>query len=253
MRYYILIIVTTIYASLSYTQARDLQQLADSAIVYYNSGDYQSAINNYDEIIANGQESAELFYNLGNAYYKSGNTALAITNYERALLLSPNDEDILFNLKLSKSQTVDKIETLPVFFLDSWYSSFTKMFSSNAWAYISLFSFLLGLVFLLGFLFSRTIVLKKVSFFVAGFFLTVTLVSFTSSYHQKKQYFDRSYAIITNPSVNIKSSPDENSTSLFILHSGTKLEVLDKIQSWYKIKIENGNTGWIKTDDVEKI
>ncbi len=253
MKYYILTIWIAIYASLGLSHAQNLQQLADSAIVYYNAGDYRSAIDNYNEIIANGQSSSALFYNLGNAYYKSGNMALAITNYERALRLSPNDEDILFNLKLSKSQTVDKIESLPEFFLTRWYHSFTKILSSNTWAYLSLFSFLLALIFLLSFLFSRSMVLKKLSFFVALFFLISSLVSLTSSYQQKKQYFDRSYAIITNPSVNIKSSPDENSTSLFILHSGTKLEVLDQIQKWYKIKIENGNTGWIKTDDVESI
>jgi SH3-like domain-containing protein len=79
------------------------------------------------------------------------------------------------------------------------------------------------------------------------------MVSMSSSYHQKQISFEEQYAIITNPSVNIKSSPDENSTSLFILHSGTKLQIMDKIQTWYKIKIENGNTGWIKDEDLTKI
>lgn len=250
MRYSILIFLAFIVVN---SFGNTNQQLADSAEIFYKDAKYLQCIENYEKVISNGQESASLYYNLGNAYYKSKEIPMAILYYEKAKVLAPNDEDITFNLRLAKTQTIDKIESIPVFFLNDWFNSFTKILSTNLWAYLSIFAFLASLSLLLLYLFSRSVQLKKISFWSAAFLLFLSLSSMISSYNQKKINFDKSFAVITNPSVNIKSSPDENSTSLFILHSGTKLEVLDKIQSWYKIKIEDGNTGWIKFEDVQKI
>jgi len=229
------------------------QKLADSAVVYFNEAQYQKTIDAYEKIIASGEESAALYYNLGNAYYKVKNIPLAIANYERAKTITPNDEDVLFNLRLAKTHTVDKIESLPVFFLNDWYNTLTGIFSTNLWAYFSVFAFIFSLCLLLMYFFSHSVQVKKMTFGAAAIFLLFSLVSMGASYNQKKLNYNRQFAIITNPSVNIKSSPDENSTSLFILHSGTKLQVLDQIQEWYKVKIENGETGWIKLEDVQKV
>ncbi len=233
--------------------SQNSQALADSAEIYFKNVQYQKTINAYEKIIASGDESAALYYNLGNAYYKNKNIPLAITNYERAKVLDPNDEDIIFNLRLAKTQTIDKIELVPEFFLSAWYNMTTGILTTNVWAYLSVLTFFLSLSLLLFYFFSRSVRLKKITFISAAFLLMMSLLSMVSSYNQKSLNFDRSFAIIINPSVNIKSSPDENSTSLFILHSGTKLQVLDKIQDWYKVKIENGETGWIKLEDVEKV
>ncbi len=230
MKYLLISIILTLSIQ---TYSQNNQILADSARIYFKNAKYQKAIDSYKKIITSGEESAGLFYNLGNAYYKNNNIPLAITNYERAKKLNPNDEDINFNLRLAKTQTIDKVKSLPVFFLSDWYNSSTNILNSNIWAYLSIFSFLGSLSFLL--------------------LLGMSFVSMASSHNQKKLNIDTQFAIITNPSVNIKSSPDESSTSLFILHSGTKLQVVDQIQDWYKIKIENGEIGWIKFNDVEKI
>ena len=227
--------------------------LVDSAEIYFKNTQYDKAINAYNKIIASGEESAALFYNLGNAYYKNNNIPLAIANYERAKRLAPNDEDIIFNLRLAKTQTIDKVSSIPVFFLTDWYNRITGITTTNKWAYISIVSFLLSLSLLLFYFFSRSVQIKKLTFLTASFLLLISLVSMASSYNQKKLNFDRRFAIITTPSVSIKGSPDESSTNLFVLHSGTKLQVLDQIQDWYKIKIENGEIGWIKFNDVEKI
>jgi SH3-like domain-containing protein len=60
-------------------------------------------------------------------------------------------------------------------------------------------------------------------------------------------------AIIFSESVYVKSSPDDESTDLFILHEGTKVEVLDSVGQWNKIKLANGNIGWISKDTFKII
>ena len=52
--------------------------------------------------------------------------------------------------------------------------------------------------------------------------------------------------IIFSSSVIVNSAPTANSTNLFSLHAGIKIEVADEIGDWINIKITNGNTGWIK-------
>ena len=56
-----------------------------------------------------------------------------------------------------------------------------------------------------------------------------------------------------NPSVTIRSSPDENGTELFVIHEGTKVWVTDEVGEWLKIKIADGNNGWLKKVDIEAI
>ena len=64
---------------------------------------------------------------------------------------------------------------------------------------------------------------------------------------------ERKSAIIFSSGAYIKSSPDENSINLFMLHSGTRVDVLDELQNWKRIRIANGNEGWIPADAIEII
>ena len=50
--------------------------------VQYNDGKYEAAITSYESVLANGLQSAELYFNLGNCYYKLHKVAPAIYNYE---------------------------------------------------------------------------------------------------------------------------------------------------------------------------
>ena len=67
------------------------ESLADKALKSYSQDQYSEAVDIYNEILAGGEVSSDLYYNLGNAYYKSGFPAKAILCYERALLLDPNN------------------------------------------------------------------------------------------------------------------------------------------------------------------
>ncbi len=60
-------------------------------------------------------------------------------------------------------------------------------------------------------------------------------------------------AIITAQSITVTGSPNEKGTKLFILHEGTKVNVTQEDLDWVEIKIANGNTGWIKHSQLEKI
>ena len=88
-------------------------KLFSEATEFYNKGEYSKAIENYEQIIANGQHSAELYFNLGNCHYKLNAIGPSIYYYEKALLLKPGDGEILSNLKYAQNMRLDAVEEMP--------------------------------------------------------------------------------------------------------------------------------------------
>ena len=87
-----------------------------SAEKAYADGNYPAAAEQYEALIKNYGDAAEVYYNLGNAYYKLGRIAPAILNYERALVMNPGDGDTRFNLEMARQRTADRIEPADGFF-----------------------------------------------------------------------------------------------------------------------------------------
>ena len=59
--------------------------LFEQATELYNKGEYSKAIENYDQILKNGEHSAQLYFNMGNCYYKLNAIGPSIYYYEKAL------------------------------------------------------------------------------------------------------------------------------------------------------------------------
>ncbi len=237
----------------SIISGQNLDTLMVKANNLFTQNNFQEAIDVYELILENGFESSELYYNLGNAYYKQNVIAKAILNYERALILNPNDQDIQYNLELTNRLVVDKIEILPTFFLKSWIVNVKNTFSSDNWALTSIITFILTLVFISLFLYSRSYTFKKFSFWLSFLFIIITVISIIFSYQQKQGKLSNDKAIIISPTVTIKSSPDISGTDLFVIHEGTKVTLDDKISDWNEIRLSDGSVGWIKSDDFEII
>lgn len=219
----------------------------------YTQEDYGKAIELYEGLLKSYGESAEVYYNLGNAYYKANKVASAILNYERALLLDPGDRDIRFNLQLAQQRAVDKIEPIGDFFLTRWMNQVQNMFAVDSWATIGVVCFILFIGCLILFFFSKWIHLKKVGFYMGLVCIGMVIVANLFASSQKEELMNRNEAIIFAPTVTIKSSPDASGTDLFILHEGTKVSIKSKLGDWSEIEMEDGNVGWIPTKDMEVI
>ena len=223
---------------------------ADSA---YVNGNYQEAIKVYESLLKQG-ESAELYYNLGNAYYRTENITRAVLNYERALLLSPGDGDIRFNLQIARSKTIDKIVPESEMFFVTWYRSLVNIMSVDGWGRMALVFLALVIVLFLVYLFSARVWVQKVGFFGGGILLVVFVFSNFFAWQQRQQLLNREGAIVVAPSVTVKSTPAQNGTDLFILHEGTKVVITDgSMKSWREIRLADGKKGWIESKKIELI
>lgn len=230
---------------------------ADSRIINgnaaYSNNKFDEAIALYEDLLKT-QESAALYYNLGNAYYKSSKLAPAILNYERAILLNPNDDDIKSNLELAKLQTVDKDESaVDQLAISEWTQSFVNLHSSNTWARMSIIFFLLTLACASLYLYVKVIAVRKLGFIGGILTFLICFVSFFCAKSAKEKITTHEYAIVFTPSVTAKSSPKDNATDALVLHEGTKVLVKQQVKDWYEIETSGGHRAWIKTSDAEKI
>ena len=110
----------------------------DKACAAYEAGQWEEALEMYKLIEEEQLQSADLFYNIGNAYFKSGDNTHAILYYEKALKLDPGHEDAANNLSIASQYTLDKIETVPDFILTTWIKRIGNSLTADNWAKTSL-------------------------------------------------------------------------------------------------------------------
>ena len=198
----------------------------------YSESNYVEACNLYLQIIEQGSESAELYFNIGNCYYRMKDWANAIWFFEKSLQLKKKKETQK-NLELTRLNTVDKIETLPDLFYKKWWINFINIFSTKNWQLISIIS--IWIVCILFFIISKTKII---------YFFTITILCLFITYSSNK-IDSKKYGILFSQNITVKNAPSDNGTNLFSLHSGSKIEIVDEVGEWIKIKIANGNIGWI--------
>lgn len=247
----------SITASSSGIKDSSVDGLLDEADAAYIDKNYVESIQLYEAQVSEhkliNQESAQIYYNLGNAYFRNNQIAKAIVNYERALLLEPGDSDIRHNLRFAKTRIEDKIDSADSFFINKWVRSIQNLYSGNTWAVIGIVFFVM-LIFAIGlYMISTQLVLRKVSFYTGIVLLSLVIITNVFAFKQKNKIVNRSTGIIMAASVSIYTSPDAHSQELFRLHEGAKVKVKREEGRWIEIVIANGSVGWLQKKDIETI
>lgn len=219
----------------------------------YTEGAYEVAAGLYKQILDQGYTSAELHYNLGNAFFKSGDIPSAILHYEKARKLDPRNDDIHHNLSLANSRIIDKIEPVPEFFLKKWWKQVLHLMGPEAWSWTIIVLFIIVLIAAAVFLASRSVAVRKMVFWVGVVILALTILSTITGIQSHRELKAAREGVIFTPTVTVKSSPAENSVDLFVIHEGTKVQVLDRVEGWSEIRILNGSVGWVKNSDYRSI
>ena len=220
----------------------EMKTQADSA---YARADYETAVKLYGEL-AEQNLTADVCYNLGCAYYRIDDIAHSVLWFERALKLSPSDKDVLFNLEMARTKTIDKIIPQHEFILFTYFRVMTNWFSLRTWTIIGLFGFVLMLASLLFFWASGSVTVRKLTFSLAIVLLLVTILSNVCAMQQRNFKQTHTSGIITTPAVTVKSTPADNGNDLFVLHEGSKVEILDSsLKEWCEVSIADGKVGWI--------
>ncbi|MCA1755884.1 MAG: SH3 domain-containing protein [Bacteroidales bacterium] len=247
----ILFILVSLPASLCATEDPDSLFKAGSEL--YNKGDHAGALELWQEIADEGLYSPALYYNMGNAAFKIGKTAHSILWYEKALLMKPFDEDIRYNLEIARSYVTDRFDTIPELFVIRWFRMISLVLDSNGWAVIAVMLFALCLVLLLLWLFSGKPGVKRLTLTATVFSFALALSALGLYHGNRRVTIKKRAAVILTPAETGMSSPGTGGKELFVIHEGTKVKIEEEAGEWIRIRLPDGNVGWITSGSVGKI
>ena len=251
MKRYIFVLSLALVSLLAH--AADLAEMKIQADSAYARADYETAVKLYGTL-AKQKATSDVCYNLGCAYYRLDDMAHSVLWFERALKLDPSDKDILTNLEMARTKTIDKIIPQHEFILFTYFRAMTNWFSLRTWTIIALLSFVLVLVLLLLFWASDSLFARKCAFSSAVLLLLVCILSNVCAVQQRNFKQTHTSGIIISPAVTVKSTPADNGNDLFVLHEGSKVEILDSsLKEWCEVSIADGKVGWIPKKSFDLI
>jgi TPR repeat len=242
-----------LYIFLLFTQVFWSQTTFKKGNDLYQKGKYEEAITSYETVIKSGQQSAELYFNLGNCFYKLNKVAPAIYNFEKALILNPNDIEIQNNLAYAQKMTIDEITALPKVGFTKIIQDFTSIYHYNTWARVAVFFSVLFLVFFIGYYFSKTTNLKRVFFASMIFVLLFNIITVFAAFFEKNINDNEKPAIVFADVASVKSEPKAVAQEAFVLHAGTKVYVLESLNNYKKIQLLDLKEGWILKSDIKEL
>lgn len=219
----------------------------------YAKNDFKAAAKAYQQVLDAGYESVAVYFNLGNANYKLAEMPEAILNYEKALKLSPGDADIQQNLQLANLKITDRIAAVPVFFLTKWWRGFIYLLSLSTLSVLTVSCFITGFALIITYLFLIAVWPKKLAFYGGITVLSLGLLFMLMAGIQSHYLNSDQQGIVFASTLDIKSGPDAQQKTLFVIHEGTKVTIQEQEGEWIKILLSNGNGGWMRLSDIKKI
>lgn len=249
----IVLFLSLIVGVISISEAQKNAVLFDQGTKQYAAAQYQQAIDSWKLIEKTGNESAEMYYNLGNAYYKINKIAPSIYYYEKGLQLAPNNPDIKNNLGFAQNARVDAIEALPKNYIAKTYERLYSIATFETWAKIAVVLSVLCVLSFLIYYFVNQSGKKRLFLLTSSAGLLLLFISIAMAYTTYNNVNKKHPAIIFAESIEVKSEATLGSATSFTLHEGTKVQVLESKEDWSYIRIANGKEGWIPIETLKTL
>lgn len=229
-------------------------EIVERGNLAYQEGDFRSAIEAYENVLAGGFTSAGLEYNLGNAYFKSGALGPAILHWERALQLSPGDLDTRANLELARSVTVDAIDPMPAFWLVSMANTWVNLMPTSLLLLVVASAWLgvaLGIILQVLTRRDRMIVAGRWSRVIG---IPILLIFGVTLLIRELGVGRAERGIVLVESVPVRSAPAaDDDLTLFQVHEGTRVRIDQWTGDWVEVVLDDGKVGWIPVEAMETI
>lgn len=252
MKFWILIFLFSVVAP-AMAQDTSGDNAFAKANTFYADGNYQEAINSYEFLLQSGKQSAEVFFNLGNAYYKLNQVGPAIYNYERALQLDPGDREIKTNLKFAQQMRVDDVQPLAENPVKKFLKEIATWLSIDMWAYVSIMMALVCVLTFLLYHYATTTGKKRLFFLLSTLFLILMILSIVAATYSRNLMEEDTQAIVFSTETVTRAEPKDNADPGFTIHEGTKVTILEEYQEWAHVLLANGSQSWMPSRDLKKL
>jgi tetratricopeptide (TPR) repeat protein len=211
----------------------------------YAGGDFSAAISDYEELIRSGQDTPNLFYNLGNAYFRKKDFGRAILNYERTLALEPHHPEAQANLRIARDEA-RALEMAP-----------TKMerllpfATPNQYAVTAAITFWIC-AFSIAALFFRP--RRRRSLIALSILsLSIFVVAILSAWQLTRGRNGDGWAVVTAANVDARLATADNANRVLTLPAGSEIQILSQRGDWIYATLPNNLRGWIPSKSAEQV
>ena len=66
-------------------------------------------------------------------------------------------------------------------------------------------------------------------------------------------YQNNNPAIIFSEKVEVKDAPSVGAEVTFVIHEGTKVQLLERDDEWVRVRLEDGKDGWVPLSDLKEL
>ena len=220
----------------------------------FERGEFAEAAQQYEALVGAGYRDASVYFNLGNAYLEDGDLGRAVLNYLRAEELSPRDPDIIANLRLARSWTVDQLQAEA----DSLVASVADL--GRQWATATEYGLAALLLWAVVGLSVAALILRPAmrrrsilrgGAVMAFVIMLIPLVLLLS------MLYSNPYAntgVVTARTVEVLTGPGPQYGEEFALHSGAQVRLVDTRHGWLRVALPGGELhGWLPAHTIEAV
>jgi tetratricopeptide (TPR) repeat protein len=211
----------------------------------YAAGDFNAATNDYEELVRSGQDTPNLFYNLGNAYFRRKDFGRAILNYERALALDPRHPEAQANLRIARDDA-RALELTPTK-LERWLgfatlNQFTIAAAIAFWVSASCVAVLI-------FSHRRSRSVIALSILSLSIFAVAVFAAWTLSRGKKAA----GCAVVTAENADARLATADNANRVLTLPAGSEIQILSRRGDWIYAALPNDLRGWMSAKSAEQV
>jgi len=223
--------------------ANAFEQRFEQGNAAYQSGDYQAALDGYEEGVEEGVVEPAVFYNLGNAYYRLGGLGAAIANYQRAVDLDPRFESAEENLAKALRDTR---RNLPPPLPPAWQQSLLFWDTKLRYGTVLHLALACWLIFwaLLGLRLWRP---WRGAWATAAVFGGLTIFLGLSAWSKA---YPMPLAVAARETVAARYGPSEAETIRFELYEGDRVRVDHQESGWARVTAADGARGWARVEEL---
>ena len=226
-------------------RAADAVPAFDQANKLYEEGKFSAAAEAYAKIIPAGNRSPAVLFNQGNAHFQAGQIGRAIAAYRSAGVMTPRDPDLRANLDFARQRVTGP--TLRPAALRRWTDSLT----TNEWTLLAIAPVWLWFALMIaGQVRPAFKPHLRNPLIVSG---VAALIACGALGWILNARYNEQFVVVTARESVARFGPLAESQSAFTAADGADLLLLDAKDDWVQVSDGARNSGWVKTNGVERV
>lgn len=229
-------------AAVNVLPAADAATEFDQANKLYEGGKFREAAEGYRKILATGNTSTPLLFNLGNAQFKAGQIGQAIAAYRQAAEFSPRDADLNANLQFVRGRVTGPTMK------PNWLQRSVESLTANEWTLLAAVPVWLWLGLL---------AVRQLKPALRQPLRTATLTTAIASLLAcgalavaLNYRLNEKTVVVTTRDAVARFGPFAESQSAFTANDGAELRLIDAKDDWVQVTDGGKTFGWLKTNAV---